>query len=422
MKFVIGRRINALLLLLSVSVSWNGIGLVEASAPVPQEGKDAVAEGSETAFESVSESEDAARYKFVHRTVIIPHDDKKHRGGEDAASTIDSMLVVADGVGGWANRGVNPGLFSIKLTETITSAYARLTVTDKADPDFDLKNLVHESNIIAANAHLGSATCTVVRLKETVVDANADANANTGPTLETVNVGDSGYSIHRKKNRAKKGESPTAKAPPLKVVYASIPGQKGFNFPYQLGGQYGDQVYDENVTDGPKTHTLQPKDVIVVVSDGVIDNIDPIGYHPCIQKYQWWSAANTGAGGADYGLEDGDLVSHSAVADCIAKKAYFLGKDRNHYSPFARSAASYGKRYLGGKHDDITVVVAQVRDAGAPDTVDPHKNNESVFLYKDSDGPIGAVEDLPAMEDLLEALRTKQKPLPEGQPLVEQEL
>jgi hypothetical protein len=30
---------------------------------------------------------------FVHKSVIIPHDEKKYRGGEDAASTSDQWLV-----------------------------------------------------------------------------------------------------------------------------------------------------------------------------------------------------------------------------------------------------------------------------------------------------------------------------------------
>ena len=53
---------------------------------------------------------------FEHKTVIIPGDDKKHRGGEDSADANETLLVVADGVGGWAMSGVNPGLFSKKLT------------------------------------------------------------------------------------------------------------------------------------------------------------------------------------------------------------------------------------------------------------------------------------------------------------------
>ena len=51
--------------------------------------------------------------------MIIPHDDKKHRGGEDAADSCDTLLTVADGVGSWISRGVNPGLFSGDLTKRI---------------------------------------------------------------------------------------------------------------------------------------------------------------------------------------------------------------------------------------------------------------------------------------------------------------
>lgn len=365
---------------LLLSSSWALV--VEASAPVP--GNEAIQE------EEVTESSKTPKARFVHKTIIIPHDSKKFRGGEDAASTIDTMLVVADGVGGWANKGVNPGLYSRKLTETITSAFSELTPSEQ--DSVDLKNLVHKSNHIAADAHLGSATCTVVRLKDAT-------------TLETLNVGDSGYSIHRR----------TEDTSDLEVVYASIPGQKGFNFPYQLGGQYGDQVDEPNVTDGPNLHTLQDKDVVVVVSDGIIDNIDPQEYHDCISRYLWSDSLENlpskEAFDARYKgyFDEAELVSYSAVADCIARTAYFLGKDQSYFSPFARSAANYGKRYLGGKHDDITVVVAQVELAVNGEFVvdpqhdDPHRS-ESIFVYKDSDGPIESIDSLPTMDELLQEI------------------
>jgi protein phosphatase PTC7 len=56
---------------------------------------------------------------FESATVIIPHDDKIHRGGEDSAHVCDTLITVADGVGGWANSGVDPGFFSKKLTRGI---------------------------------------------------------------------------------------------------------------------------------------------------------------------------------------------------------------------------------------------------------------------------------------------------------------
>lgn len=66
---------------------------------------------------------DASAYNpgafFQSKTVIIPHDDKRHRGGEDSADSNDFLLTVSDGVGGWVFRGVNPGLYSQELTRSL---------------------------------------------------------------------------------------------------------------------------------------------------------------------------------------------------------------------------------------------------------------------------------------------------------------
>jgi len=42
-----------------------------------------------------------------------------YKGGEDAYAACNTLIAVADGVGGWANRGVDPGLFSKQLTKDI---------------------------------------------------------------------------------------------------------------------------------------------------------------------------------------------------------------------------------------------------------------------------------------------------------------
>jgi protein phosphatase PTC7 len=41
-----------------------------------------------------------------------PHVDKAHKGGEDAATMTNTTIAVADGVGGWANHGVDPALYA----------------------------------------------------------------------------------------------------------------------------------------------------------------------------------------------------------------------------------------------------------------------------------------------------------------------
>ena len=49
----------------------------------------------------------------------IPHDDKKWKGGEDAWFESSKLIAMADGVGGWADQGVDPAIFSRQLCKNI---------------------------------------------------------------------------------------------------------------------------------------------------------------------------------------------------------------------------------------------------------------------------------------------------------------
>jgi len=316
---------------------------------------------------------DKSYYQFRHKTVIIPHDDKKFRGGEDAAQTSANFLVVADGVGGWAKHGVNPGFFSRKLVQTIVELghdKNKNKEAKKSKDDFSfLFDIVHEANHVTAAEHKGSATCTTLQLL---------SNENKEPMLKTLNVGDSGYSIHRWNGKS------------FDLRYVSTVGQKRFNFPHQLGGNHGDSVRTVGMT---QTHLdLDPAlDVIIVVSDGVTDNLYPHQYH-------------------DDCLTSLPLTSLSWVADCIARKAYWLGKDSTFDSPFAQTGRESGYyRGTGGKHDDITVVIAQITADSSNTAYDNDIYfNDSITLYTGAVSP-----DMPAKP----AIKEEEEPI-----LVEQEL
>lgn len=99
----------------------------------------------------------AAQAFFQSKTVIIPHDDKKHRGGEDSADSSDTVLAVADGVGGWASKGINPGLFSTKLTHSLIER-------SESDPALEPRELIKQACDIAASQFQGTAT--IVALKQ----------------------------------------------------------------------------------------------------------------------------------------------------------------------------------------------------------------------------------------------------------------
>ena len=50
--------------------------------------------------------------KFHVGVTINPHPDKRHKGGEDAATLTETFIALADGVGGWADSGVDPANYS----------------------------------------------------------------------------------------------------------------------------------------------------------------------------------------------------------------------------------------------------------------------------------------------------------------------
>ena len=95
------------------------------------------------------------------------------------------------------------------------------------------------------------------------------------------------------------------------------------------------------------------------------------------------------------------MKSLSRAADCLARKAYFLGKNQEFQSPWMKEFKYYYDNdiplsrelhpdeldFMGGKEDDITITLSQVfKDAGP---LDPRRKlsandtffTEQKFLY-----------------------------------------
>ena len=49
------------------------------------------------------------------------------------------------------------------------------------------------------------------------------------------------------------------------------------------------------------------------------------------------------------------------MTECLARKAESLSFDKTYDSPFAVNARKAGRNHPGGKKDDITVIVAQIK-------------------------------------------------------------
>ncbi|KAH0747926.1 hypothetical protein KY290_027158 [Solanum tuberosum] len=243
---------------------------------------------------------------------LIPHPNKVEKGGEDAffvSSDDGEVLVVADGVSGWAEKNVDPALFSRELVANVSSLVGNVEVND--DPRILIKG-AH-----AATSSIGSATVIVSVFKNGI--------------LKIGSVGDCGLRVIRK------GQ----------MIFSTFPLEHYFDCPYQLSSESVTQTYLDAIV---STVNLQVGDTIVMGSDGLFDNIF---------DQEIVSVVTTN-----------DDVSNAAKA--LADLARNHSVDTKFDSPFSLEARArgfdvpwwkkvFGMKFTGGKLDDITVIVGKVK-------------------------------------------------------------
>jgi len=88
---------------------------------------------------------------------IIPHPKKEFKGGEDSLAIRPKMVSVADGVGGWANKGVDVAKYSKQLMRFIGDAY-------DSQPDRSPKEVLTVAS--KQTTETGSATVVIAILDE----------------------------------------------------------------------------------------------------------------------------------------------------------------------------------------------------------------------------------------------------------------
>lgn len=88
--------------------------------------------------------------------------------------------------------------------------------------------------------------------------------------MKTTNLGDSGYAIFRQKNN---GE--------IEKIFRSKEQQYSFNFPYQCGTNC-DLPYAAFDTE----HSVAARDIVVMGTDGVFDNVYDSDLEPCLLNHK----------------------------------------------------------------------------------------------------------------------------------------
>ncbi|XP_061357239.1 probable protein phosphatase 2C 55 [Gastrolobium bilobum] len=234
----------------------------------------------------------------------LPHPDKEDTGGEDAhfICTDEQAIGVADGVGGWADVGVNAGLFARELMSNSVRAIAE-----------EPKGSINPARVLEkahSNAKAkGSSTACIIAL--------------TDKGLQAINLGDSGFIVVRDGC----------------TIFRSPVQQHDFNFTYQLeSGNGGDLPSSGEVFTIP----VAPGDVVIAGTDGLFDNL----YNNEVTAIVLHAVRA--------GLEP------QVTAQKIAALARQRAQDRNRQTPFSTAAQEAGFRYYGGKLDDITVVVSYI--------------------------------------------------------------
>ncbi|XP_010556299.1 PREDICTED: probable protein phosphatase 2C 55 [Tarenaya hassleriana] len=259
---------------------------------------------SSSSSESLGVNLTSKPLKLVSGSCYLPHPDKEDTGGEDAHFICpeEQAVGVADGVGGWADLGIDAGLYSRELMSNSVSA-----IQDEPKGSVDPARVLEKA--YTSTKAKGSSTACILAL--------------TDLGLHAINLGDSGFMVVRDGC----------------TVFRSPVQQHDFNFTYQLeSGNNGDLPSSGQVF----TVQVAPGDIIISGTDGLFDNL----YNNEITAV----VVQAVRGG----------LGPKVTAQKIAALARQRAEDRDRQTPFSKAAQDAGFRYYGGKLDDITVVVSYV--------------------------------------------------------------
>jgi len=241
----------------------------------------------------------------------IPRFDKQKDGGDDGwfISEESQAAGVADGVGAWRNRNIKPGIYTRSLM-----GITKNRIQAGLNPYDAIKSAYEEWQ---DRTDYGSTTFCVSQLLNN--------------TLFVAQLGDSCLLVQRKG----------------RVVYQSNEQEHLFNVPYQLGSG------NDSIEDAWRYQiSLLPGDTILLASDGLFNNLYRSNILSIINSYP-------------ISAEDPSALAQS-MADELASMAEQQSNNPKIWSPYAQRSYELGiteafaLNQLGGKPDDITVIVGRV--------------------------------------------------------------
>ncbi|XP_066318962.1 putative protein phosphatase 2C 24 [Miscanthus floridulus] len=239
---------------------------------------------------------------------VLPlHGEDAHFGHAEAG-----VVGVADGVGGYRDRGVDAGAFARALMANALATAERVAKARRLLIRLcPMKVLERAYKKAAMNKTPGGSTAVILSLY--------------GTELSWAYIGDSAFAVFRGG----------------KIIYRSVQQQRRFNEPYQLSTRERGGSLSEAEVGGMST--VKDGDVVVMATDGLFDNMHD------------WQLERAVRMGTDLGFPPKNM------ADIVAGIAYEISKESWGCSPFGIGYfKKYKKVWHGGKEDDITVIVAYI--------------------------------------------------------------
>lgn len=251
---------------------------------------------------------------FSFGSCNIPQREKAEKGGEDAFAVNPKLITIADGVGGWADLGIDSSLYSKELCCLIERLYQENKTNYNQNP----KQLLIDA--VSLNKEQGTSTSLIITFDDKL------------PIIYTTQIGDTSYMILRK---VKEGSGTR-----LKKIYKSPEQCKSLNYPYQVGVNGDNPI----IYATQNTHKVKNHDIIVCGSDGLFDNLSECRIVHTILPF----------------LDHEEIRDISLLSEILAESAYEHSLDPNFDSPFSEKCRKFDGEGIGGKEDDITVVIGQV--------------------------------------------------------------
>ena len=251
--------------------------------------------------------------------------------GEDnlfvSSQVLDGSIAVgvADGVGGWSEAGYDSSAISRELCSSMRKGFETsgdAATSPKSVLDHAFKEVL-ESEAVEIG---GTTACLGVFTPDL--------------KLHVANLGDSWCGLFREYKLVKETNFQT----------------HNFNTPYQLakipqhilrkaameGRRY---IIDEPKLADEYSWDLKKGDIVMFATDGVTDNVVPQDIELFLKDH----------------LDDKKNAKLDQVAKKFVNEVVKVSKDGNFPSAFAQELSRLtGQKYLGGKEDDITVVLVKV--------------------------------------------------------------